>query len=250
MLAIVFLSNTCQNTPVESENRVVTISVDTDDATVIPAVDKKSSYTEYGPGQTAQSTIKRDDKVTSNVGVIIGPSSGLNTDVMDYLSCVIKSDIKINFVTGLGNSSLVAALFSQTRKPELVKWKFFRLKEKEDISSIISELEINARSIKRSNTALYLSSMSQSKKLTLETKGNILKNLSYNFLNSGDIQKLASDVVQVDTSRLVADKVLVFSYGKKLDISKNENDGKIINIVIPTENYSLMKKCEVIKENL
>ena len=193
MLAIVFLSNTCQNTPVESENRVVTISVDTDDATVIPAVDKKSSYTEYGPGQTAQSTIKRDDKVTSNVGVIIGPSSGLNTDVMDYLSCVIKSDIKINFVTGLGNSSLVAALFSQTRKPELVKWKFFRLKEKEDISSIISELEINARSIKRSNTALYLSSMSQSKKLTLETKGNILKNLSYNFLNSGDIQKLASD---------------------------------------------------------
>ena len=51
-------------------------------------------------------------------------------------------------------------------------------------------------------------------------------------------------------SPLIANKVFFFSYDKKLSVSKNHINGKMVQINMPKQNYSLVKKCEIIKENL
>ncbi|MEH0860192.1 hypothetical protein [Halobacteriovorax sp. DPLXC-1] len=249
-LVLLLLSNTCQTKErATSEDRVVTISVDTDDQQVVPDVDEKSSYTEYGPGQVASESVVEEVERIQTAGIIIGPNSSYNTDVMDYVSCLLKSDVKINFVAGLGKSAVVAALFSQTKKPELVKWKFFRLKDKEDIDDMLEELSLSKKAIKRSTVALYLAKP-KDKTISFDTKGDIDSNIRNNIKLNKLIMNGAYKVDVTKGSPLIANKVFFFSYDKKLSVSKNHINGKMVQINMPKQNYSLVKKCEIIKENL
>lgn len=250
-LVLLLLSNTCQSTEhAASDDRVVTISVDTDDQQVIPNVDEGSSYTEYGPGSTSNKdrVTEEMDKIQT-AGIIIGPNQSYDTGVMDYISCLLKSDVKINFVSGLGKSSAVAALFSQTKKPELVKWKFFRLKEREDIDDMLLELNLSIRAIKRSTVALYLAKL-KNKRISFETKGDSKRNIKENIAANNEIMNGSYSIDFTSGSPLIANKVFIFSYDKNLSVSKNDISGKIVQINMPKQNYSLVKKCEIIKENL
>ncbi|EPZ50342.1 hypothetical protein M902_1613 [Bacteriovorax sp. BAL6_X] len=230
---------------------MVTISVDTEETSVIPAVDKKSSYTEYGPGQVNTGTQEslKNERINT-VGIIIGASEDFNTDVMDYVSCLMKNDVKINFVAGIGSSSAIAALLSQTKKPELVKWKFFRLKDRDDTSEVIENLQINARAIKKSSVAYYLTDVAANGNITFKTKGNIIDGVKNNIENNKKVLAAQIEITSEDISRLIAQRVFVFAYDKNLSVSKNQINGKMILINMPKQNYSLMKKCEIIKENL
>lgn len=251
-LVLLLLSNTCQTARQASsdpEDRVVTISVDTEDQQVTPDVDEKSSYTQYGPGQVSEHTIVDDIERIQTAGLIIGPSDEFDTEVMDYISCLLKSGVKINFVSGIGKSSVVAALFAQSKKPEFVKWKFFRLKEKEDVEDILKELNFSNRTIKRSTVALYLAKR-KGNSIYFDTKGNISKNIAINISENKIILNGEFGIDVEQGSPLVADKVFIFTTEKKLSVSKNHINGKIVEINMPKQNYSLLKKCEIIKENL
>ncbi|POB13312.1 MULTISPECIES: hypothetical protein [Pseudomonadati] len=246
----VFLSNTCQKQP-EEEQRVVTISVDAEETNIIPSVDEQSSYTEYGPGQVNPNTqaLQTSEKINT-VGIIIGASSDFDTDVMDYVSCLLKNDVKINFVAGIGSSSAIAAMLAQTKKPELVKWKFFRLKERTNAQEIVENLELDARTIKKSSIAYYLTTVGVNGNITFMTKGNIVEGLKNNIENNKKILAAQIEITNEDIARLIAQRVFVFSYEKNLSVSKNQINGKMIQINMPKQNFSLMKKCEIIKENL
>ncbi len=246
----VVLSNTCQSTSTTSEKRVVTIAVDTDDTPIVPDVDEKSSYTQYGPGQTTGHDVAQASERVETVGIIIGASEDFDTSAMDYISCLIKSDIKINFIAGVGSSAPIAALFAQAKKPEFVKWKFFRLKERDDSASIIEELELSTRKIKRSNIAFYLTDLTNDTNIVFSTKGSILNNIKKNIEDNKKIMNAQALISESDISQLVANKVFVFTYSSNLEVSKNDKNGKMIHIKIPRQNFSLMKKCEIIKENL
>lgn len=249
-LVFVFLSNTCQTQP-EEEQRVVTISVDAEETNVIPSVDEKSSYTEYGPGQVSGGTHQslKSERINT-VGIIIGASDNFNTDVMDYVSCLMKNDVKINFIAGIGSSSAIAAMLSQTKKPELVKWNFFRLKERNDANEVIENLKINARAIKKSSIAYYLTNVAANGNIIFNTKGNIIDGVKNNIENNKKVLAAQIEITSEDISRLIAQRVFVFAYDKNLSVSKNQINGKMIQINMPKQNYSLMKKCEIIKENL
>lgn len=250
LLALLFLSNTCQTRTEDQKQRVVTISVDADEAPIVPNVDEGSSYTQYGPGQAQTSSTHNGHEKLDTVGIIIGPSADFDTGVMDYVACLQKNDIKINFVAGIGGSSVIAAILSQTKKPELVKWKFFRLKDRKDTDSILEQLQINTRSIKRSNIAFYLTSLRDGNNIVFDTKGSIVRNIEQNINANKEFLGKQLQIDKSEISQLVAQKIFVFNYTNNLTVSKNEISDKIINIMMPKQNYSLMKKCEIIKENL
>ena len=107
----------------------VNLNLDKKEDIAQPDLNLSSGVGQYGPAVDREVDSKRKSSQTS-YAVILGP--GLNKSVMslELLSCLSRFGQKVNIVSGIGFSSVIAALYAQGNSAEEIKWKLYKVMRK------------------------------------------------------------------------------------------------------------------------
>jgi hypothetical protein len=232
-----------------------------DHSTVLNPKDQVGSY---GPVMDEDSsTVATKDK--QSLGIVLGPSLYKSIEAIDVLKCFEKLDKKVNTVSGVGFSLIVASLYAQGDSPEQIKWKLFKhLRENKykpysarwlNSWSIFVNKNISKKRLLVSNRSLWvpafdteMNTIVYSPKGDLKTKikqnidhKNMNLPLKKNFLSEASLKNLPVDRIVIinslsDNIELNnSDGYLYGLYGKIHSVLKNANNSNIVMININTE---------------
>jgi len=227
-------------------------------------IDPKDNVGTYGPIKDVGITSSRSGDRPKSLGVIIGPSLYKSIEAVDVLKCFEKLDRKVNLISGVGYSLIVAGLYAQGDSPEQIKWKLYKeLRNKklkpfsrkwlDKWTSFINK-NVNKKKLLVSSRSLWIPEFNKSEGLVNYTsKGNLLNKiirnldqsdqslpLKKNFLSNTSMKKLPVErVVIINTlsDRIELgndDDYLLGLYGKIYSTLKRVDNSNILMININT----------------
>ena len=167
----------------------------------------------------------------NSLGVLIGPGLYGSLKALDILSCLERSEVKVQLISGIGFSSVVASLYAMNISLERIKWLLTNQMNSLKDTDIFSEdwtnswlkflsKNIDLKSIKLSDKSLWFAQVNDGLKfaskyeMSKEWEKNIMIS-SKNFL----LKKKLSYEKAID--ELPVDKILLLNFLSEINSDEN-----------------------------
>ena len=228
-----FLLNIFLVLTISCANRTKLIDIATVDVGLInekevPDIDPKSKVGNYGPSGNVQ---RVEETKKNSLGVLIGPGLYGSLKALDILSCLERSEVKVQLISGIGFSSVVASLYAMNISLERIKWLLTNQMNSLKDTDIFSEewtnswlkflsKNIDLKSIKLSDKSLWFAQVNDDLKfaskyeMSEEWEKNIMIS-SKNFL----LKKKLSYEKAID--ELPVDKILLLNFLSEINSDEN-----------------------------
>ena len=207
---------------------IATVDVGLINEKEVPDIDPKSKVGNYGPSGNVQ---RVEETKKNSLGVLIGPGLYGSLKALDILSCLERSEVKVQLISGIGFSSVVASLYAMNISLERIKWLLTNQMNSLKDTDIFSEdwtnswlkflsKNIDLKSIKLSDKSLWFAQVNDGLKfaskyeMSKEWEKNIMIS-SKNFL----LKKKLSYEKAID--ELPVDKILLLNFLSEINSDEN-----------------------------
>ncbi|MAE57439.1 MAG: hypothetical protein CME69_01080 [Halobacteriovorax sp.] len=207
---------------------IATVDVGLINEKEVPDIDPKSKVGNYGPSGNVQ---RVEETKKNSLGVLIGPGLYGSLKALDILSCLERSEVKVQLISGIGFSSVVASLYAMNISLERIKWLLTNQMNSLKDTDIFSEewtnswlkflsKNIDLKSIKLSDKSLWFAQVNDDLKfaskyeMSEEWEKNIMIS-SKNFL----LKKKLSYEKAID--ELPVDKILLLNFLSEINSDEN-----------------------------